>query len=234
MKNLRVWPGLLTVACLGLFANPVHGLSILVAPGTNPDIDIVPRLIELGHTVQEMDPANWDATFDYSTYDVVAFQFSSGDPADIPNLVAAVDAEEVGVVCFRATSSIGIATALGLIVAGTFDYQNGHQFSVIDNAHAITHNLEITTYDLGYTNMSYVTDPGLNTTTLGNGPDGAALVVHDSRRAVMVPFYGHFAGYDTETEIGKGITDRSLLWAANQLVPSHQTTWSTVKSYFSD
>ena len=220
------------IVCLGIIASPVSGLSILVAPGASPNVNIVPRLIGLGHTVQELDPSTWDALFDYSAYDVVAFQFLSSDPADISHLVNAVDAEEIGVVFFR--GGVATATALGLISSSSFDYQNAHPLSIVDNSHPITQFFQITTYDLGYGNMTHVIDPGVNTTILANGVGGAALVVHNTRSVVATPYYGAYWEDDIETEAGLAITDNCLMWAAGEPVPVQQMTWGTVKSLFAD
>jgi len=232
MMKSRAWQFVLMVSSLGLVACPAWGLSILVGPPFYPDIDITPRLVGLGYTVYEIDPATWDSSFDYSAYDVVAFQFYSGEAADVAHLVAAVEAEVIGVVFFRGSLAEQTAMALGLISSGTFDYQLATQFNVVDNSHEITQNLDIATYNLLYTNMTHVVAPGANTTTLANGPNGAALVVHNTKRVVATPFYGHFAGYDNETEIGRGITDRCLRWAAGEPIPVVQIPWGTVKSKF--
>ena len=220
------------VACMGLIASPVFGLSILVAPGASPTVNIVPRLIGLGHSVQESDPSTWDALFDYSAYDVVAFQFLSSDPADISHLVNAVDAEEIGVVFFR--GAVATATALGLISSSSFDYQSAHPLSIVDNSHPVTQFFQITTYELGYANMTHVIDPGVNTTILANGVDGAALVVHNTRSVVATPYYGAYWEDDIETEAGLAITDNCLMWAAGEPVTVQPMTWRTVKSLYAD
>ena len=234
MRMIKSWQWVLVLASLGLMAGSASGLTVLLSPGGNPDLNITPRLIELGHTVVESDPACWDALFDYSAYDVVAFEYGSSNPADITHLVDAVDADATGVVIFRASSSDATTTALGLIASSSVGYQSARQLSIIDNSHPITENLDITTYDLGYTNMCYVTDPGVDTTTLANGPDGAALVVHNTRRVVVTPFYGHFAGYDNESVIGRNLTDRCLTWAADEMVQAFESSWGAVKSLYAD
>ena len=217
---------------MGLIASPVFGLSILVAPGALPNVNIVPRLIGLGHTVHEIDPSTWDALFDYSAYDVVAFQFLSGSPADISHLVNAVDAGEIGVVFFRGSQDT--ALALGLISSSSFDYQSANPLSLIDINHPITQFLQITTYYPGYGNMTYVTDPGVNTTILGTGVDGAALVAHNTRNVVATPYYGAYWEQDIETEVGLAITDNCLMWAAGEPVSVQPIAWGAVKSLFAD
>ena len=228
---MRPWIPL--IIGLGLCATPAFGLSILLAPGHYVDIEITTRLLELGHSVTESDPATWDGLFDYSPYDVVAFEFASSNPSDAANLVAAVDAGLVGVVVFRGPNGTGsISETLGLISEQEISFQNGHHANILAVPHLITQNHVPGEYDLGYTNMSKVEYPGAETTTLVAGPDGAALVVHDTRRAVLTPFYGHFAGYDTETQVGRDLTERSLVWAAGELVASSRTSWGEVKSLF--
>ena len=218
------------VACMGLIASPVFGLSILVAPGASPNVNIVPRLIGLGHTVHESDPSTWDALFDYSAYDVVALQFLSSDPADISHLVDAVDAEEIGVVFFR--GGVATATALGLISSSFLDYQFAHPLSIIDNSHPITQFFQITTYELGYGNMTHVIDPGVNTTILGTGVGGPALVVHNTRNVVATPYYGAYWEDDIETEAGLAITDNCLVWAAGGVVPVETESFGSVKALY--
>jgi hypothetical protein len=234
MQIYRVWQSILMVACMGLIAGPVFGLSVLVAPGASSSTNIAPRLIGLGHTVYEIDPSTWDALFDYSAYDVVAFQFLSGNPADISHLVNAVDAGDIGVVFFRAAGAQATATALGLISSAFLDYQFAHPLSIVDNSHPITQFFQITTYELGYGNMTHVIDPGVNTTILANGVDGAALVVHNTRSVVATPYYGAYWEDDIETEAGLAITDNCLMWAAGEPIPVQQMTWGTVKSLYAD
>ena len=230
MQMSRAWQGILMVACMGLIAGPVFGLSILVAPGASPSVNIVPRLIGLGHTVHELDPSTWDALFDYSAYDVVAFQFLSSDPADIPHLVNAVDDGEIGVVFFR--GAVATATALGLISSSFLDYQFAHPLSIIDNSHPITQFFQITTYELGYGNMTHVIDPGVNTTILGTGVDGPALVVHNTRSVVATPYYGAYWEDDIETEAGLAITENCLVWAAGEVVPVETESFGSVKALY--
>ncbi len=232
MQMYRVWQSIMMVACMGLIAGPVFGLSVLVAPGASSSTNIAPRLIGLGHTVYEIDPSTWDVLFDYSAYDVVAFQFLSGNPADISHLVNAVDAGDIGVVFFRAAGAQATATALGLISSSSFDYQLAHPLSIVDNSHPITQYLDITTYGLGYGNMTHVVDPGVNTTILGTGVDGAALVVHNTRSVVATPYYGAYWEQDIESEVGLAITDNCLVWAAGETVPVVTESFGSVKALY--
>ena len=65
--------------------------------------------------------------------------------------------------------------------------------------------------------MSDVDTAAAGTTVLASGPEGAssaALLVSNSLRAVITPFYGHFSDYGSENALGLQITERSLQWAA--------------------
>lgn len=195
---------------------------LLSSSGQNLVLD---RLTGLGHSVVVSDASTWDSSFDYSPYDIVAFQFESLNPADIAHFVDAVDNGVVGTVFFRGGQSLpgrneDTAIALGLIDSESLWWQTPTDLNVIDNTHPITFGLSLGVENLGYKYMAYVEHPGQNTTTLATGPRGAALVVHNSRRAVVTPFYGHPAEYDGENAFGLEITQRTIKWA---VIPAPST-----------
>jgi len=198
------------------------GVSILLAENSDSGIDVIPRLTGLGHTVTTSPASTWGASFDYSPYDVVAFEYKSQNPADISHLVGAVDAGTVGVVFFRGYGAESTASALGLIGGGSLWWQTPTNLNVLDNSHFITSNLPLGIQNLGYTYMSLIGNPGVNTTTLATGPSGAALVVHNTRLAVVTPFYGHGSMYNSENATGLELTQQSILWAAGypQVIPA--------------
>ncbi|MDH3217480.1 MAG: hypothetical protein OEN01_14555 [Candidatus Krumholzibacteria bacterium] len=223
----------ISVVCVLLFAvAPAHALSILLAGGT---MNCVPRLTGLGHTVTVSDETTWGSIFDYSPYDVVAFEFGSTNPTDINRLVAAVDAGQVGVVFFRGAGAEATAIALGLITGLAVFWQTPTDLNVVDNSHCITSHLPLGIINLGYMYMSYVQSPGASTTALATGPDGAALLVHNTRRAAITPYYAHATDHNLENSAGLAITDRTLQWAAGQActtTPVEQTTWGAVKALY--
>jgi len=207
--------GLIAALAVALIpASRASGLNILLAEkGNTPDVE--PRLVGLGHTLTVSEPSTWGASFDYSPYDVVAFQHGSQNPADIAHLVHAVIDETVGVVFFRGYGAEQTAVALGLTNGATLDWQAPTDLNIIVNSHQITSTLSLGIHDLGYTYMTAIQDPAPNTSVLATGPaGGAALVVHNTLRAVITPFYGHGAGYNDETADGLEITQRTLSWAA--------------------
>ena len=224
---LMVITGLLTVG-----AGPAQAASVLLAGGGSTSVEA--RLTGLGHTVTVSDETTWDSSFDYSVYDVVAFELSSFDPADIAHLVAAVDADEVGVVFFRGSGAEPTAVALGLITGSSLNWQTPTDVNIVDVSHPITQGLTLGAHSLGYSFMTYAEAPGANTTTLATGVNGSALVVHNTRRAVITPYYAHAGNHDLETATGLEITHQSILWAADPAVPVESRTWGSLKTLYSD
>jgi len=212
---------------LAIFSLNAHAVSILLNGG-NPDRDVVDRLEGLGHSVTLSNAVWWGSDWDYSAYDVVAFQYGASNPSDIGNLVSAVTAGDVGVVFFRGWGANDTAAALGITQPGaTLDWQAAYNnFDIVDNSHSITQGMNLGLNDLGYATMSEVSLPGADTTVLANGPDGAALVVHNTLRVAVTPFYGYSVDYDLETELGITITERTLQWAAGAtVVPIPAAVW---------
>jgi hypothetical protein len=206
---------MLTILTCGVQPAEAEPLKILLAEPSDMGTDVLTRLAGLGHEVTVSAASSWGSSFDYSPYDVVAFQFTSGSPGDVQHLVAAVDSDSVGVVFFRGGFFVEtVAAELGLIAGGELGFQQPAVVEVLDTSHYITSSLLVGPHDLGYTYMSRVSAPGAATTTLATGPDGPALVVHNTRRAVITPFYGNPKHYQDETPTGLQITERSLEWAA--------------------
>lgn len=214
----------LVAVLLATFTLNANALSILYA-GTFPEMDPVPRLEGLGHTVTQLSTNEWGSGFDYSPYDLVVLGYDAQNPRSIANLVAAVRAGRVGVVFLRGWSADVTAQALGLTQSadpgsvGQLQFQFAYNnLNIVDNSHPITEGIELGIYDLGHRYMTHVTEPGADTTVLATGEEGAALVVHNSLRVVATPFYGHLEDYDLETEFGIALTERALQWAAQRSV----------------
>ena len=194
-------------------ANPI---SILLATGDS-FTDVQPQLQSLGYSVTVSNPTTWGSGFNYSPYNVVAFPYGTSNPADIGHLIAAVDSGNLGVVFFRGYGAETTAASLGLIstsVGYQLQFQTPTSLNVLNTSNYITSNLTPGTYNLGYDYMAYVYSPGADTSTLATGPDGAALVISDTLRAVITPYYGHPSGAGNETPVGFQITERSIAWAA--------------------
>lgn len=229
MKKLLV--AMLTFLVL-VSGSQAFALDILLATGSNPDLEVRDRLTEFGHTVLLSNPATWDSSFDYNQFDVVALQFGSADPADIGHLVAAVDAGVVGVVMFRSYGHLNTSVALGLENgSATGDWQSG-SVEIVNTDHPITSYNMAGPIDLGFTYKAEYF-PGPDTTVLAAGSEGPTLVVHNTRMVIGVPFYGHPGGYSSETEESKELTRSALLWAAGYgSVATENTSLSSVKEMF--
>jgi len=215
---------LIAAFLLATFSLNASALSVLLN-GSHPDRGVGGRLESLGHTVTASYANTWDSNWDYSAYDVVAFQYGSQNPADIANLLTAVQNEEVGVVFFRGSGAELTAAALG-VNYGLMDWQYANTMNIIDNSHYITQGIDLGVYDLGQTYMSEYYGPGPDTTVLATGADGAGLLVHNDYRIAMSHYYGHESGYDLETEFSMELTERTLQWAAGAaVVPIPAAAW---------
>ncbi|MBU2501172.1 hypothetical protein KJ682_07595 [bacterium] len=226
---------LILAGSLGLVAGNAAALNILLAHGA-PHLgypDVAPRLVGLGHTVTPGDPLTWDAAFDYEPYDVVAFQYDSKNPADLAHLTAALDSGQIGVVFFRAFGHNATVIGLGLMTTTEEAWQSPTDLTVLDNTHPITSFLSLGTVNLGFTYMGWYLTPAPEASVLATGPSGPALVVHDTRRAVLVPYFGHAVNHGAENETGLTLTQNALLWAANSgSVPDEAASFGSVKSLF--
>lgn len=215
------------LAVLATFSLNANALSILLVGG-NAERDVTDRLISLGHTVTSANAVWFGSTWDYSPYDVVAFQYGGSNPTDIGRLVTAVENNEIGVVFFRGWGANETAAALGITSSDdNLDWQYAlNNLNIVDTSHYITQGMNPGINDLGYVYMSNVDSPGANTTVLAYGADAAALVVHNQLRVAITPFYGHDAGYDDETLLGLQLTERTLQWAAGAtVVPIPAAAW---------
>ncbi len=123
------------------------------------------------------------------------------------------------------------AIALGMITGTALHWQTPTDLLVLNNTHPITTGLALGVQNLGYTYMSHPQAVDLaNTTTLASGPGGPALVVHNDRRVVITPYYGHSANHDLENQTGLDTTQQSLIWAAEGTVSVEASSWARVKA----
>lgn len=226
-KNLRMKiKTLITVIAIlscGCVLQSQAAINILLAADATPSTDLETRFSALGHTVTVSNPAAWDATFDYSSYDVVAIGHDSLPISSESHLIANVTGGTVGLLIGRAfeTASTNISAGLGLTSGADNDWQ-GTSMTVLDNTHPITSHLSLGGHNFGYRYATEVTDAvGTDATVLMNGGDGnPSLVVHDSVRAAIIPYYGHFKDEGLATADALTLTDNAILWAAAIPEPS--------------
>ena len=131
-------------ALLTVFSLNANALSILLT-GSHPDRGVQPRLESLGHTVNyDWETYTWGSEWDYSIYDVVAFQYGSANPADIGNLLTAVQNNEVGVVFFRGSGAENTAATLGVLdTGGTMVWQYANNLDIIDTNDLKPHRIHV-------------------------------------------------------------------------------------------
>ncbi len=226
-------------ALLVSFSLNANALSILLDGGKSSR-DVTDRLTSLGHTETDSTALFWESSMDYSQYDVVALHYGTNEVGDMGNLLASVQNNDVGVVCFRCWGANDTAEFLGITsldqegIPDNLDFQYAYErenfantdtsaFDIVDTSHPITQYMNLGINDLGYTYMSKVAFLGASTTVLANGADGAALVVHDTLRVAITPYYGYpwsaEGGYEEEeTALAMQLTENTLQWAAGMTI----------------
>jgi hypothetical protein len=162
-------------------------------------------LVGWGYSATIIDGANLTSTFDYSPYDVVAFMFDA-TLADSAHLLARNMAGQIGIVCHRCDS---LTSTFGLGASGF--WQMG-AFAVTDNTHYVTSPFAVGPVDVYYTYKSILNTPSAAVRVLGTAT-AASLVVHNTYRRIVTPYYGHTAGMPWSAA-GEQITRRTYEWAA--------------------
>jgi hypothetical protein len=158
-----------------------------------------------GYTVTIVSGASLTSAFDYSPYDVVAFMYDAtiADPA---HLIAENVAGHVGIVFHRGDS---VLATFGMGASGF--YQSG-AFAVTDNSHYVSSPFAVGPVDVYYTYKSIVNSPAAGTRVLGTATS-PSLVVHNTYRRIVTPYYGHPAGMPWSAA-GATLTRRSYEWAS--------------------
>ncbi len=185
------------------------GALILFSDTSNDEIEAntIARLEGLGHTVTVSDASTWGSSFDYSAYDLVAFGWACGGVADMNHFVDNVTNGTVGAVFMRGGGAE--AVAIGLLSSTSMNYTTSDPLVVSSDEHPITSGYTGRSVSLGYTYRTYYSAAS-GTTVLGTLGGQDSLVVHDSWRAVAIPFYGHTDGFTSETADSVQLTSNAI------------------------
>lgn len=198
-----------------------YNLLLVESSGTIEQANAVEILESLGHTITVEDASNLISGYDYSNYDVILFMRDSPEPESLNDVIELNINGDLGIILFR-----------GDVVAPIFDIGSDITFSDTDfiienNTHYITDTFSTGILDLGFTYKTNLSDTYSDCTILGSVSSGnGALVVHNSHKRVLSPFYGHSVG--TPTLDALILLDRIIAWAA------FNNTSSTDDSYNSE
>jgi hypothetical protein len=177
--------------------------SVLIVQGFG-DTAIAGYLQGWGYTTNIVPGASLTSTFDYSPYQIVGVPYDA-TIADTSTLLARNVAGKLGIVCHRCDS---LTSAFDL---GTSGYWQSGSFAITDNTHFISSPYAVGPVDVVYTYKSILNGPSANVRVLGTATS-PSLVVHNTYRRVMTPYYGHTAGMPWSAA-GADITHRTYEWA---------------------
>ena len=182
---------------------------LLVSGGLEGDIET--ELEAMGHTVTIVPAASLTDAYDYSPYDAIIFSFNAAEPPGMATIIAENEACNLGIIQMRCPDVI---TTTGL---GNDVWYSSTDFTITNNSHWITEPFALGVLDLSFTYKSNITVPASSGVTVlgtveasGNG----SLVVHDTYKRVMSPYYGHYVEmpWSAEAEV---LMDRIIAWAVD-------------------
>jgi hypothetical protein len=190
-------------------AQVIGNYNILILESNyNYSVNAQNEFIAMGHTATVIDASLLTSSFNYSPYDVVVFGYNSALPADLAHLLNENTNCNLGIVIMR-----GDATVDDLDM-GASGYWNGGNFQVDDNTHWITSPFATGALPLSFSYKSAITNPSANTTTLGTTGGLASLLVHNTYKRVVMPYYGHDSGMPWSAD-AQTLTNRVIAWAAS-------------------
>lgn len=183
--------------------------NLLLVDGTAPEIGRAKTALEgLGHTVTLEPSSNLISGYDYSNYDAILFGRNSPEPSFMSEILTLNTNNQLGIVLLRgdvvsSSSDIGA----GITYSST-------DFTINNNSHYITQPFSSGVLNLGFTYKSNLPNVSPNCTILGSVASGnGSLVVHNTYRRVLSPYYGHQTG--TATPDALLLLDRIIAWAVD-------------------
>jgi len=166
----------------------------------------------LGHTAYSLSGTYaFNIPFDYSPYDVVYICNDGLSTAEQDDLVANCESGNIELL-FGREVDVGLISDMGASVS----YTMSDPFSVINNFHPITSPFPTGDVDILFDWRSYLNSPSANTTILANAGSNASIVVHNTYRKAVCPYYGHTSGMPWSYE-GGVLVSRAIRWAAGKL-----------------
>ena len=191
-----------------LNAQTIADYNLLIVDGYSSS-NVKTQLESLGHTVAIENSENLTSTFDYSSYDTIIFLFNSPEPSGISEILSLNASNQLGIVIMRGENLISSCDM------GTAVTWSNTGFTIEDNSHFITQPFSLGTLDLGFTYKSNLTTINAGNTILGSVSSGnGSLVVNDSYRRVVCPYYGHPTGMPWSTDASI-MMDRIIAWTSS-------------------
>lgn len=186
----------------------VGDYNLLIVDGTFGS-DAQSELTAMGHTVFLESPANLTLGYDYTPYDAIIFMYNTSAPIGMSEILALNQNCQLGLILMRGENIISPADM------GTSVTFSNDDLLIENNTHYITQPFSLGLLDLGFTYKSNLTTINSGNTILGSVSGGnGSLVIHDTYKRVMSPYYGHFDGmpWNPDAEI---LMDRIIAWAVS-------------------
>lgn len=161
----------------------------------------------MGHSATIVSTTSLTTGFNYAPYDVIIFMYDSAVPSGMSEIQTLNNNNQLGIIVMRGMS---IVSPVDL---GTASNWSDADFIIDNNTHYITQAFSTGILDLGFTYKSALSNINPGNTVLGSAGGYGSLVVNNTYRKVLCPYYGHTAGmpWSTDAEL---LMDRIIAWAA--------------------
>lgn len=191
-----------------MFGQVIADYNLLIVDGYGAP-DAQTELTAMGHTATVIPATTLIAGYDYSAYDAILFMYDSPEPTSMSEIITLNQSCQLGIVLLRGTD---VLTTTGM---GTSVWYSSTAFTITNNTHFITNVFPLGLLDLGFTYKSNITASAPNTTVLGTVETAnGSLVIHDTYKRVVSPYYGHSDGMPWTTDAAT-LLDRIVCWAAD-------------------
>lgn len=207
MKQIYI----LTILLFNFFnssGQTVADYNLLIVDGYGSS-DVKSELETLGHTVTIESSANLTIGYDYSSYNTIIFMYDSVEPSGISEILSLNTNDQLGIILMRGQYLINSCDMGSSITWSDTD------FTIENNSHFITQPFSLGILDLGFTYKSNLTAINSGNTVLGSVSSGnGSLVVNNTYRRVICPYYGHPVGMPWTLDAGT-LLDRIIAWTAS-------------------
>lgn len=208
-----------------LSGQTVSDYNLLIVDGYGSS-DVKTELETLGHTATIENATNLTVSYNYSNYNTIIFMFNSAEPSGISEILSLNSSNQLGIVLLRGENLINSCDMGSSVTWSNTD------FTIEDNSHFITQPFSLGTLDLGFTYKSNLTSINSGNTILGSVSTGnGSLVVNNTYRRVICPYYGHPDGMPWSSDAGI-LLDRIIAWTSfSQTLDLNENSLKKVKLF---
>ena len=208
------------------YGQTISDYNLLMVEGTF-DTEAKAELEAMGHTVTIEEAVNLTSGFDYSSYDAIIFMYDSPEPSGISDILSLNINNQLGIILMRGENVLSQAD-----MGTSMTWAEG-DFTIENNSHYITQVFSTGILDLGFTYKSNLIEMNSGNTVLGSVLLGnGSLVVNDTFRRVVCPYYGHTDGMPWTSD-GEILMDRVIAWAVSvpTQVVNNGMPWKDITLY---